>query len=275
MVPADIDNAVTLSQAQGWPHRAEDWALHLRHGQGWVACTPDGTVIGTTLLWQFGDDIETGSLGLIIVDPQWQGRGIGKRLFNTALEHASARNLQLVATPAGIPLYQGCGFHATGQIEQRQALIAGVQPLPLPDGWTLSSAQSADREALIALDARAFGARRAALIGELLDNGEGLVLEHHNRLWGFALIRSGGRGLWTGPVVAPSEAEATLLLSHLLTNRETFVRIDIPAAANRLGQWLDSVGLPCVDRPVAMLRGEPLQHDDLMQRYALVSQALG
>jgi len=51
--PGHLPGALALSQAERWPHRAEDWAQFLSLSQGVVALV-DGQVAGTALLTRFG-----------------------------------------------------------------------------------------------------------------------------------------------------------------------------------------------------------------------------
>jgi ribosomal protein S18 acetylase RimI-like enzyme len=76
-----------LSQGLHWPYRLEDWQFLLRLGTGFVA-EENGTVVGTGLCWKQG--ARHGSLGAIIVSPDHQGKGIGRRMMNLLLEELGA-----------------------------------------------------------------------------------------------------------------------------------------------------------------------------------------
>lgn len=49
---AHLEAAVRLSQAEKWPHRAEDWAMVVAASQGFVATT-DERVVGTAFTTPF------------------------------------------------------------------------------------------------------------------------------------------------------------------------------------------------------------------------------
>lgn len=69
----DIAAAHALTVELKWPHRADDWRFVAQAGAGFVAEATEG-VIGTALYWTYGT--ERASLGMVIVSPAWQGRGL-------------------------------------------------------------------------------------------------------------------------------------------------------------------------------------------------------
>lgn len=70
-------------------HTAAGWLLpRLPGGVGLVAIAADGRAVGTVTLNRL--DTETGEVALIVV-PEWRRRGVGRRLLEAALGHASGR----------------------------------------------------------------------------------------------------------------------------------------------------------------------------------------
>ncbi len=274
MTEIDIQQAVALTRAEGWPHRKEDWAFHLSLGRGWVLESADGEILGTLLCWEFGESVAT--LGLIVVDQRQQGQGLGRRLMEVATDALGQRTLRLMSTEAGYKLYQRFGFKPAFAVEQRQAQVAVLEPLPLGPAEVVRPARASDIESISRLDQQAFGADRQQLLWKLFFSCECLVLEHTGHLSGFAMLRESGRGCVVGPVVAVDQSEAKALVSHLLAGRELFCRIDLPRRAGSLAEWLNEIGLPVVDQVTAMQnRYTPTRETTRCYTYALVSQALG
>lgn len=274
MTEGDIEQAVALTRAEGWPHRADDWAFHLSLGTGWVLASPDDELLGTLLWWEFGHQVAT--LGLIVVNQSYQGQGLGRRLMEVARQALGERTLRLVSTDAGYKLYQHFGFQPVIPVEQRQAHLSGVKPLPLGPREEIRPVIPSDAEQIYSLDQQAFGADRQRLLHKLLETGECLVLQQSGRFSGFAMIRTSGKGSVVGPVVAGDQSEAKALVSHLLADREIFCRIDVPRKAGALATWLDETGLPVVDQVTAMQNhSAPMSKASQFHTYSLVSQALG
>ncbi len=276
----DIDAAHGLSVAVRWPHRREDWRFAVDAGTGFVA-EENGVVIGTALCWKFGVDRAT--LGMVIVSPDEQGRGIGRKLMELVVEELGERVTFLHATPAGQPLYEKLGFTACGTLTQHQGTVEQAPEPVLPEGETLRTATAADLPALIDLASRGCGLDRSATLPALLDVAQGgVVLERNGEITGFALARRFGRGYAIGPVVAAPSADHTrakALVSHWLAQHVgNFVRIDVPGGAG-IEAWLPTVGLVPVDAVVKMVRnasaaqhsGEP---DAAWRAYGIINQAM-
>jgi len=119
----DVAAAHRLSLEVGWPHRLEDWRFLQRLGTGHVATDTAG-VVGTILTWKH--DARNASLGMVIVSPDRQGRGIGRELMKRALRDLTRRSVTLNATRVAVPLYEKAGFVAVGAIEQHQGIAAPV-----------------------------------------------------------------------------------------------------------------------------------------------------
>lgn len=200
----DIAAAHALTAEVKWPHRTDDWRFVVQLGVGFVAEDASG-VIGTALCWKYG--AERASLGMVIVSPAQQGRGIGRKLMELVLEEVGDRVTFLHATPAGQPLYEKLGFCAAGTLDQHQG--AAFQPplVSLPPGERLRPLGSSDTARLVELASRASGLDRAEVLPALLGTADGIALDRDGELIGFALFRRFGRGFAIGPVVAPASEE--------------------------------------------------------------------
>jgi hypothetical protein len=132
-----------------------------------------------------------------------------------------------------------------------------------------------DAKALVALDTRAAGMPRDAMLRQLLDEGETLVLARGDEAVGFAIVRRFGRGHVIGPVVAPDLSGAQALIGHWCSRYAgKFLRLDVDAASG-LPEWLEAQGLPRVGTVTTMVRGGPLARGPEVGGWALVTQAMG
>jgi GNAT superfamily N-acetyltransferase len=277
MSPADIPAAHALSLEVKWPHRADDWRFVLAAGEGIIAEEAEKT-LGTALYWKYGKD--TGSLGMVIVTPEAQGRGIGRTLMEKLLAALGDRTTILHATPAGEPLYAKLGFERIGAIHQHQSANFTAPAIATEPKERIREIEPVDTPKLIDLASRASGLDRSALLPALMQHAKGIAIETDNELTGFALIREFGRGHAIGPVVTLSvnddhKRRAKALITHLLEkNKGNFTRIDTPDE-NGLSPWLESLGLVRVDTVIKMSRNGTPPKDTSVAQFAIVNQALG
>ncbi|SOC82607.1 Acetyltransferase (GNAT) domain-containing protein [Ensifer adhaerens] len=267
--PQHLDDAVALSRAESWPHRREDWAMVQQLSEGVIATDGEGRVTGTTFMTPFGDAYAT--INMVIVDKSMRGLGLGRKLMERAFELAGTRPLRLIATKEGLPLYEKLGFVATGTIRQHQG---HVFPVDRREG--VEDMQSADVEAVKALDRQAYGADRSAMIDALLERGQFAVVRKGGAVEAWAVIRPFGRGEVIGPIIAPDLETARALIAYFASSREgAFLRVDTGSETG-LAPWLSEIGLAHAGGGVTMRR--PLTEEagqPRLKAYALASQALG
>ncbi|AWM26524.1 GNAT family N-acetyltransferase [Sinorhizobium fredii] len=270
MTPKHLDGALELSRQVQWPHRREDWELVQSISQGIVALEEE-RLVATIIMTPYGDD--TATINMVIVDAAMRGRGLGRKMLEEALAEAGERTCYLVATQEGLPLYEKVGFAATGETVQHQG-----EPLPVEVPGHVTWSESGDHAHLVTLDRAAHGHDRSALMEILRKRAKFAVIRDAGEIQAFAAIRSFGRGLVIGPVVARNDSEARALIDFLLAHHQgRFVRIDTDVSTNLAG-WLTGRGLDHAGCGITMRRsgaarkeGKPTYH----RSYALVSQALG
>lgn len=275
MQVADLKSAHALSQAEQWPHRLVDWGDAMALGDGVVLRSADDRVVGTGMVWKWGDRYAT--LGLVIVDKACRGLGLGKMLMHDLLQRVDGRDVLLHATEAGLPVYEKFGFRALGRIAQHQGLVMPPE-VKLPEGSCVVAATPEDAPGILNLDLRAKGASRKSLIDQLMRKGEVLVLKQDQLLTGFVVVRDFGRGKVLGPVVAPDLEAAKALIARGLAlvaqSKNSFARLDVPVGSG-LEDWLISLNLKHVGGGVVMVKGALPKTDASMKAWSLVSQSLG
>ncbi|PZO02953.1 MAG: GNAT family N-acetyltransferase [Hyphomicrobiales bacterium] len=272
IVPGDASVCTGLSRVVGWPYRAQDWEMAIGLGHGVVGCL-GSQIVATALWWPYGEDHAT--LGMIIVSPEHQGAGLGRRLMQALFAQAGERSLMLNATVAGKPLYERLGFVVSGGIDQHQGEVLSVAA-PIPgEAATFQAARAFDLPALERLDKAATGLARGPLLREVLEHGEAVLLLRGGEAVGFSMMRQFGRGLVVGPVVAESDADARALVAYWLQGRQgQFIRIDVHTGS-ALSAWLEECGLTFVDRGTSMVRGTLPVAQGPGRLHALASQAFG
>ncbi|MCX7174953.1 MAG: GNAT family N-acetyltransferase [Proteobacteria bacterium] len=273
-----LPDAVGLSSAFGWPYREADWRFAFDLGAGFAA-EVDGRLVATAMWWPYGDTHAT--VGMIIVVPEMQGRGLGRALMDELLHAARGRTIFLNSTQAGLSLYTRLGFVPRGKVCQHQAILM-KEPLLASSKVDLRVMTASDAEQVRLLDLAATGMDRTALLNALFEAGMIMVVDRGAGVTAYACAREFGRGVVIGPVIAKGSSDASdamLLITALAGyHHGRFVRIDVTEESGLSG-WLTEFGLPCVGHEVAMMaRGiqTPACSADAAARlFALASQSFG
>jgi GNAT superfamily N-acetyltransferase len=218
-------------------------------------------------------------IAMVLVDPVHRGSGIGTALLEHGLASvADADAVGLDATPLGQPLYEKLAFRTTStllRMERPVADEASGSTSVAADGQQGTSlarvrpATAADLDAMAAIDGRASGLDRRAMI-EWLRQGApefACVSTTDDALEGFVLGRHGHDFCHIGPVIAASAEAAGALVAACLQARPAH-RFIVDIAESRPG-WrarLETIGFS-VQRPFArMYRGDwrPLEEPELI-----------
>jgi len=107
MTAADVGMGDSLRALAGWNQTPADWRriLSLEPGGCFVA-EWDGLPVGTTTTTCYGTELAW--IGMVLVHPDFRGRGIGRALMDHCVEYLKRRGLRSImldATPLGERLY--------------------------------------------------------------------------------------------------------------------------------------------------------------------------
>jgi GNAT superfamily N-acetyltransferase len=175
----DVDGVGNMAWAGGFGDRRELFrmAIEMTDCRPILAVSEDRP-IGTGLGAIHGD---VGWVGMIFVEPELRGRGIGRALTVAVcdiLQDAGCRSLVLVATDMGRPVYDRLGFREQTRYHMHPADPLDAAPVP-PPGASLRQIRTSDIDAIAVLDRCVSGEDRRPLIkrfaasGWLLEDGPG------------------------------------------------------------------------------------------------------
>jgi GNAT superfamily N-acetyltransferase len=240
LVPDDLDNALGLSSTAGWNQRLDDWRMLLALAPaGSFAAVIEGRLAGTAI----GIDYNGfGWIAMMLVDPAYRGRGLGRRLLEAALGAVPGdRPVRLDATSMGRPLYRSYRF------EDEAALTRYVAArVVLSSGQRHSSPLTAtDLPAVAAQDARIFGGDRRAVLAWLLDRAPQYagVVRTNAGPPSYCLGRRGRLFAQVGPVVAGDDDAARALVTAALREAEGHaVVMDVFDSRSAFAAWLCACG---------------------------------
>ena len=260
----DLPLVWRLKQQAGWNQTPEDLERFLAlAGDGWFVAELDRVPVGTVATFEFGD---VAWIAMMLVDPQYRGRGIGRALMNQALEHLDGRGIgtiRLDATPLGRPLYETLGFKPQFELARYAGIVSdaaiGDHAIPCP----IEMALPHDLEAICRFDQAVTRTDRQSLLARLWEEqpGEFRVARGNGALAGFMASRPGANARQIGPCLAEAAAGPSLFQDALDRHAGEPVFIDIPLAHAAATEIAVSRGLSPQRTLTRMCRGAEVCED--------------
>ena len=273
LTPSDLGRADALVAEAGWNQDAADWRIFLQLGSGLAARAADGTLAGTAAVLPYAGGF--GWISMVLVAKPFRRRGIATRLLQRCIESMRAAGVVPVldATPAGREVYTPLGFRDGWPITRWRRVAAA----PAAQAPEVRALQERDWPAIRALDVRAFGCDRSALLERLRERSTGFacVSETDGALRGFLLGREGRVATQLGPIVAEDEAAAIALAAWANARLAPPVIVDALDRHRGLAGWLAANGF-AKERPytrMTLARDEPF--GDAHRMFAIAGPELG
>jgi len=264
----DLDAALTLSSIAGWNQRRDDWRMLLRLAPtGSFAALADGHLVGTAIGIDYGG---FAWIAMMLVDPAYRGRGIGRHLLEAAMDAVPPDlPIRLDATPLGRPLYQRYGFedeslltrHVTSTVSPPPRLWRTSRSFtrrrePRDGSLRVRRLTAADMKIVTEQDNQIFGGNRDRVLEWALGSAPqyGHVVQSDAGLAHYCLGREGRLFDQIGPVVAGDDDIAQTLVSAALgTAGGRPVAVDAFDARSTFIAWLAASGFQS-QRPLFRMR---------------------
>ena len=233
MNAGDGAHLLALAQSVGWSFSAKQPDLYLhtgpvvghRDGGKWISCAG---------YYAYGQELA--SIGHLIVDPAYQGKGLGKRLMLHWLEEAEKTGsaVTLVSTKSGLPLYTSLGFQTVGYVHRFQYVVPAENPKqeqPPGDGDLVPLNEAGLLEA-IELDRAATGVRRERVLHSVDRHKVSgwAVRDSSGAIQGYGFARAKDDILVVGPLVTADADAAVRLLKVLMAGWRGRIQLDVPGA---------------------------------------------
>lgn len=253
MTTADIPAGMRLKDLAGWNQTMADWKYFLENSPcGCFVAEMEGRVVGTSTTIVYEDRFAW--IGMVLVDPEFRGRGIGTRLLEKAIEQldgVGVQTMKLDATPQGRPIYQKLGFQSEYEIERW--LLTRAAPMN-----ALSAEPSPVSDDALRLDREIFGADRSHLLRSLARDAPEftLVAGQNGQIAGYAFGRRGTLADHLGPWMARDPQSAAELLDEFLRrSRRQMVFVDSLKARSFVHELLLARGFKASRPLTRMFRG--------------------
>jgi len=271
MTQADIPAGMRLKEISGWNQTAQDWQRFLNASpNGCFIAELDSRAVGTATTVPYENKFAW--IGMVLVDPEYRGRGIGTRLLQktiTYLDEIIMPTMKLDATPLGQPLYEKLGFVTEYEIERLILTRNPEQLSNFPLAPMQSGISNADLEIVAARDRELFGADRGDLLKSLHREAPELTsaVLNNGDVQGYVFGRKGSFADHIGPLMATDAETCRELVTAFLQGsaRENLI-VDCLISHSFAGGLLREHGFR-YSRPLTrMFRGDnrfPGEHGEL------------
>lgn len=273
LTEADIPRGLALCRQAGWNQLERDWKIFLTLSPDGCLAVEEDMVIGTAATLKYGDRFSW--IGMVLVDKEFRGRGIGMELLLKALDLLKKETtVKLDATPAGRQLYLKLGF--VEEYPLSRMIKPGIHHTPYVSVARVF--QKGELETIAELDFKVFGANRLSLLEWMYAGAPTMtyVFKKNNEMLGYCLGRYGHKYIHIGPVVAADANIARqLVLATLNQHNGQAVMLDISHFDPSWMAWLVSIGFE-EQRPFyRMYRGLNDYPGEPEKQYAILGPEFG
>lgn len=279
--PGDADQLRALAVRVGWQMTDRQLDLLMSQAGTVFGIVRSGRLVASAGLYPYPPDLA--SLGIVMVDPDVQRQGLGKRIVAHSLTVADGRGLPviLVATEQGYPLYLAAGFHPVGKVRRFEhrpvKRFQEIKPMTGIDAVPVSRIELGDWDDIIALDRTVVGADRRMLLREMAKRIDvGLMCRDAlGEVGGFALLSKRGDVAIVGPFIARDLSMAWSLLRALSSHTEAHLRLDVPEHQSSFIATLHASGFAETMTSPVMVRGLEQLPGSRMRLFSIVDPVFG
>lgn len=275
MQHADVEAGLRLCRLAGWDQVRRDWKRFIDGPDSNVRAAFQGNdLVATIATVRYGS--EFGWLGMVLVDPATQGRGIGAAILHEAIDSLSDfPSIRLDATPAGRILYQKHGFVDEFSLTRMEAISVKIDHAPRAMVRAMTKGELPE---VMAMDRFVFGAARSNLLEWMYEGAPefAFVAERHGNICGYLFGRHGHHFEHLGPIVADDVNVAMNMTKACLSRHQdqAFV-LDTFDRDDGWMRFLESIGFRAQRPYVRMFLGRPGPFGVLRQQFAVLGPEFG
>lgn len=247
----DLERVLDWAAAEGWnPGARRCRGVLAADPQGFFAAVERDEPVAAISVVNHSPTLAF--LGVYICRPERRGRGIGRALWDHALDHANGRTVGLDGVTAQQANYARSGFEPAGRTIRYGGRVTGRRDA------RIAGPVGADVPRLVRLESRSSGSEKPAYLTAWFGDGatrRTLVLKEQGRIRGCATVRACRAGAEVGPLIAETPEVADALIAGAAAEFGPEVSIDVPDAAQDLVGPCRGLGLAPVFETARMYRG--------------------
>ncbi|SDR25668.1 GNAT family N-acetyltransferase [Pseudovibrio sp. Tun.PSC04-5.I4] len=258
----------------GWNPGDDDAASYCAADpEGYLGCYIDNQLVSIISAVLYGQSF--GFLGFYICHPDFRGQGLGRLMWNAAIQRLEGRTIGLDGVVEQQEFYAKSGF----KLVHKNMRYSGLSDVTMPMDPRISIIGKGILPSIIDYDRNYFPEERARFLERWLEpmnpQRHGIYLVENGRVLGYGVIRAAREGFRIGPLVAETPEGADLLFRALAGSAKgQMVSIDLPLPNEAAAQLAERYELSPVFATARMYKGQDpnLPLDNI---YSFASYELG
>ncbi|PFT69531.1 GNAT family N-acetyltransferase [Bacillus cereus] len=271
-----IGDIVALSSYIGWDYNREEIDTVFNSGIVYGVWNERKELIASAAIILYGEELA--SIGMVIVHPNYKGRGIGKVITNSCMSSVSAQTpIMLIATDEGKPLYEKLGFRVVSYVSKYICNSYNVNDYCVGNEDYMVKYEECDLEKIIKIDENAFGTNRKVFLKKRIMQSEqcNVVKDKEQNVLGYGLSIQTPENKIIGPVVAKNNAMAMRIVHDLARGHNGKLRMDVPEGKNDFMKELEIAGFKKVNTPPIMMKNSNRLLKRNGELYSIAAQIFG
>ncbi|MGN4541064.1 GNAT family N-acetyltransferase [Bacillus cereus group sp. MYBK95-2] len=271
-----ISDIVALSSYIGWDYNREEIETIFNAGIVYGVWNEKEELIASAAIILYGEKLA--SIGMVIVHPDYKGRGIGKIITEACVKSVSAHTpIMLIATDEGKPLYEKLGFRAVSYVSKYICNSYNAKHYCVRNEDYVMNYEEGDLEKIIKIDEYAFGTNRKEFLKKRIMQSEQCIVvkDKEQNVLGYGLSIQTPENKIIGPVVAKNDEMAMRIVHDLAKGHNSKLRIDVLEGKKDFMKVLEIAGFKKVNTPPIMMKNS----DQLLKRnnelYSIAAQIFG
>ncbi len=235
-----------------------------------------GKLIASAAIILYGEAFA--SIGMVIVHPDYKGRGIGKAITSSCMNSVSARTpIMLIATEEGKPLYEKLGFRSVSYVSKYICNSYNADDHCVGNENYMMNYEVGDLEKIIKIDGYAFGTNRKEFLKKRIMQSEQCIVvkDKEQSVLGYGLSIQTPENKIIGPIVAKNDEMAMRIVHDLAKGHNDKLRIDVLEGKKGFMKVLEITGFKKVNTPPIMMKnsGQLLKRNN--ELYSIAAQIFG
>ncbi|HEE9031382.1 GNAT family N-acetyltransferase [Bacillus cereus] len=271
-----IGDIVSLSSYIGWDYNREEIETIFNAGIVYGVWNEKEELIASAAIILYGEALA--SIGMVIVHPDYKGRGIGKMITDSCIKSVLAHTpIMLIATDEGKPLYEKLGFREVSYVSKYICNSYNANNHCIENEDYMMNYEECDLEKIIKIDENAFGTNRKVFLKKRIMQSEqcNVVKDKEQNVLGYGLSIQMPENKIIGPVVAKNNAMAMRIVHDLARGHNGKLRMDVPEGKNDFMKELEIAGFKKVNTPPIMMKNSNRLLKRNGELYSIAAQIFG